>query len=226
MGVFGDRAIPRVLTGGAILAVICYFIPDLMFSGEASIGPIMADPAQVGITMLLFMAALKPLMLALSFKSGYLGGPIFPVLFAAIMIGLALSLVFPGVPVNVLTACIEAAVVTLVLDAPLTSILLVAVITAADANLLELIVVAAVTAMIAGQAVKTVVGAAQRFVRRRRHSHSDAKVQSHRQRRIQARLDSVRAGVQFILIDRTNNGFSGCTDQQSCSGRSSRSSSS
>jgi H+/Cl- antiporter ClcA len=157
MGAFEDRPIPRVLAAGAILSVICFFIPDLMFSGEASIGPIMADPAQVGVAMLLLFALLKPLMLALSLKSGYLGGPIFPLLFSAIMIGLALSLVFTGLPVGMLTACIQAGVITLALNAPLTSILLVAVITGADANLLELIVVAAVTAMIAGQVFKHLV---------------------------------------------------------------------
>ena len=154
MGVFKDRVIPRVLVGGAIIAVVCYFIPDLMFSGEGSIGSIMANPAQVGVPMLLLLAALKPLMLALSFKSGYLGGPIFPSLFAAIMIGLALSLLLPGVPVNILTACIQVGVVTLILNAPLTSILLVSVITAANPDLVELIVVAAVTSMIVGQVFK------------------------------------------------------------------------
>ena len=161
MGAFGDRTITRALAGGAVIAVVGYFLPVLLFSGEASIGPIMADPAQVGIGMLLLLALAKPLLLALSFKSGYLGGPIFPALFAAIMIGLALSLLFPDVPVKLLTACIQAAVVTLIIGAPLTSILLVSIITAADANLLELIVVSAVTATIARQLLNQVTAKRQ-----------------------------------------------------------------
>jgi H+/Cl- antiporter ClcA len=154
MGIFEDRVITRALVGGAIISVVCYFIPSLMFSGEESIAAIMANPAQIGVPMLLLLGVLKPLLLALSFKSGYLGGPIFPSLFAAIMIGLALSLLVPGVPVNLLTACIQVGVVTLILKAPLTSILLVSTLTAADANLVELIVVAAVTSMIVAQLFK------------------------------------------------------------------------
>ncbi|NJN82884.1 MAG: chloride channel protein [Caldilineaceae bacterium] len=147
MGAFGDRVVTRVMVAGVIIAVVVYFVPALMFSGEGSLSNIMANPAQAGIATMLLLAAAKPLLLALSLKSGYLGGPIFPCLFSAILIGLCLSLLFPDVPISILTACIQVAVVALVLNAPLTSILLVSIITAADANLLGLIVVAAVTAI-------------------------------------------------------------------------------
>ncbi|MDX1417105.1 MAG: chloride channel protein [Candidatus Promineifilaceae bacterium] len=154
MGRFEGRPILRVMVAGVIIAIVGYFIPDLLFSGEASLGAIVANPAQTGIAMLLILALVKPLLLALSLKSGYLGGPIFPLLFSAIMIGLALSLLFPDMPVGMLTACLQVAVITLALNAPLTSILLVTVITGADANLLELIVVSGVTAMITGQVIR------------------------------------------------------------------------
>ncbi|MFN8497189.1 MAG: chloride channel protein [Anaerolineae bacterium] len=156
MGRFGDRVIERALVAGVIIGAVCYFVPDLMFSGESSIHTIMANPAQVGIGMLLLMALLKPLLLALSFKSGYLGGPIFPSLFTAVMVALALSLVFPGVPLSILVTCLEVGVVTLILKAPLTSILLVGVISQVGPDLLGLITLAAVTAMIMGQVVQVV----------------------------------------------------------------------
>ena len=38
MAVFDDRIILRALVAGAIISVVCYFIPDLMFSGEG-LGP-------------------------------------------------------------------------------------------------------------------------------------------------------------------------------------------
>ena len=47
------------------------------------------------------MAVVKLLLLALSFKSGYIGGPLFPIIFSSTQIGLALNLVFPGVPVSI-----------------------------------------------------------------------------------------------------------------------------
>ena len=154
MSRFGSRIIERVLVAGLVVGIICYFIPDLMFSGETSIHSIMANPAQYGIAMLLLMAFLKPLLLALSFKSGYLGGPIFPALFTAVMVGLAISLIVPGVPLSLLITCLEVGVVTLLLRAPLTSILFVSVVSKANSDLAGLITVAAVTAMILGRIIQ------------------------------------------------------------------------
>lgn len=155
MSTFNGRPITRIMVAAAIIAVVGYFFPILLFAGEAPLESLMANPSQVTVATLLILAAAKPLLLALSLKSGYLGGPIFPVLFSAVMVGLAISLLLPSVPVSVLTTCIAAGVLTLALGAPLSSILLVSLLTSADLNLLELIVVATVTAMIAGQVATT-----------------------------------------------------------------------
>jgi len=152
--VFKDKIITRILFAGVIIAGVCYFIPELMFSGETTIHTIVENPAQFGILMLLLMAVLKIMLLALSFKSGYLGGPIFPTIFICTMIGLALSLVFPTVPVGIFVLCIMAAVVTLSLGAPLTAILLVFVITSANQNMLALLVLSSVIALIFGIIVR------------------------------------------------------------------------
>ncbi len=154
MGRFGDRPVERAVAAGVVIGIVCYFIPNLMFSGEDSVHSIMANPAQYGVTMLLLMALLKPLLLALSFKSGYLGGPIFPSLFTAVMVGLAISLLAPSVPLAILITCLEVGVVTLILKAPLTSILLVSVVARANVDLTGLIAVACVTAMILGMVLQ------------------------------------------------------------------------
>lgn len=153
MARFAGRFMLRVLVAGAIISVVCYFIPNLMFSGEGTIRAIIDNAAQVGIPMLLLMAMLKPLLLAISFKGGFLGGPIFPSLFSATMLALAIGLLFPTVPTELLVACAGAGVTTLVLKAPLTSILLMTVLTRANANLMGLIVVAVVAAMILGNEI-------------------------------------------------------------------------
>lgn len=153
---FRDNIITRILCAGVIIAVVCYFIPELMFSGETTIHGIVENPAQFGISMLLLMAVLKIGLLALSFKSGYLGGPIFPTLFICTMIGLALSLAFPEIPVGIFVLCIMAAVVTLALGAPLTAILLVIVITSANQNMSALLVLSSVVSLIIGIAVREI----------------------------------------------------------------------
>lgn len=160
---FGNRVIERVLVAGVIIGIVGYFIPDLLFSGEETIFTIMANPAEVGVGMLLLLALLKPLLLALSFKSGYLGGPLFPALFTAVMIALAISLLAPSVPLSILIACLAVGVITLLLKAPLTSILAVAVVTRAGPELLGLITLASVTALSLGQALQ--VARARRAVR-------------------------------------------------------------
>jgi H+/Cl- antiporter ClcA len=151
---FGDKVLHRALFAGIIIAVISYFIPELMFSGETVIHGIVESPAEFGIAMLLFMAILKALLLALSFKSGFLGGPIFPTIFICTMMGLALSLIFPGFPAGILVLCLIAAVVTLALGAPLTAILLVVVLGMTDPNMSALLVLSSVVALIFGMVLR------------------------------------------------------------------------
>ncbi len=151
---FHDKPVQRILAAGIVIAAIGYFFPNLLFSGEKQIHTILENPLDIGIAMLLIMAVLKILLLALSLKSGYLGGPIFPILFSATMIGLALSIVFPGVPPSILIMCIETGTMTLALGAPLTAVLLVAVISTANPYMLSLLVLSAVTAMILSMVFK------------------------------------------------------------------------
>ena len=153
--VFKDRFIERVMAGGVIIAIIGYFVPEVMFSGEAEIHPILANPAAYGVLVLFGLAILKVLLLGLSFKSGYIGGPIFPTLFASTTVALAISLLFPSVPTGLLITSVIAAAVTLVLGAPFAAILL--TVTVATANTYELgyIGLATATALVIGTAFRT-----------------------------------------------------------------------
>ena len=146
--VFGDRPVQRTLAAGAIIAAIGYFLPLLLFSGEVQIHTILADPAGVGVAMLLLLAVLKIPLLALSYKSGFIGGPIFPVLFSCTMLGLALSMVFPSVPVAVFVLCIEAAAFAIALGVPLSAILLILVMSNPSPELTVLVVVSTTTGLV------------------------------------------------------------------------------
>ena len=132
MGRFGERVVLRTMVAAVVIAIVVYFFPELMFDGYAQIKPIIQNPAQYSVALLLLFAMLKILLLGLSFKSGYLGGPTFPTLFSCTMFAMALSLLFPAIPVSILVLCIEAAAVSLLLSAPLAAILLVAVVGTAD----------------------------------------------------------------------------------------------
>ncbi len=127
---------------------------ELLFSGEDVIHTILANPAAYGVGLLLLMGVAKLLLLGLALKSGYVGGPTFPLLFACTMIGLALHLVFPDAPLGVLVMCIEGPAIAVALSAPLTAILLVAVIGTADPDTLALIVLSTVVGMLIGNRFK------------------------------------------------------------------------
>jgi len=154
MGRFGDRVVLRALAAGVVIAIVGSFFPEVRFAGESQIFPMINNPAAYGVGLLLLFALLKILLLGLSFKSGYLGGPTFPTLFSCTMVGLALSLLFPTIPVSILILCIEAAAVSLLLSAPLAAILLVAVIGTADPYMIALMCLSTVTSMFVGIEVK------------------------------------------------------------------------
>ncbi|HZD44054.1 MAG TPA: chloride channel protein, partial [Methanomicrobiales archaeon] len=141
---FQDRPVQRTLAVGAVVAVVTYFLPVLLFSGEFQIYGIIDNPIQIGIEMLLLLAILKVLLLAISFKGGYIGGPVFPILFSSTLIALAINLAFPFIPISILVLCIEVGAIALALGAPLTAILLVVVVGTADQYMIVLVVVSAV----------------------------------------------------------------------------------
>jgi H+/Cl- antiporter ClcA len=153
---FKGHIMARIMGAGVIIAIVCYLIPDLMFSGETQIHSIINGAAEIGIAMLVLMGILKALLLALSFKSGYLGGPIFPTIFICTMIGLALSLAFPGVPTGILVMCLMVSVITLALGVPLTAILLVAVVGTANENMIVLLVLSSGVSLILGVLIRDI----------------------------------------------------------------------
>ncbi len=152
--IFQDRVVLRVLAAGVIIGIVGYFVPQVLFAGETQIFPMIRNPASYGVLALLGLGVLKLLLFTLSFKSGYLGGPTFPVLFSCTMFGLAANLLFPAAPVSLCVLCIEVGALTLASGAPLTMILLVAVVGTADTFTIALLVLASAIALIVGAALK------------------------------------------------------------------------
>jgi H+/Cl- antiporter ClcA len=151
---FKNKILTRSLVAGAAIAVVSFFLPELMFSGEAQIESIISNAAQYGAAMLFLFGILKILMLALSLKGGFLGGPIFPILFSCTMIALALGQLFPGIPLSLLVVCIEASAFALALGAPFTAILLVSVVNTSTPYSIALVVLATVVGLMAGIGAK------------------------------------------------------------------------
>ena len=146
--VFGERVVLRALAAGAVIGAVCFVFPNLLFSGEDQIHDFIADPAFYGAGLLVLLALLKIGLFGVSIKAGYIGGPVFPILFACTLIGLALNLVVPGIPAAVFVLCIEAGALAVAMGIPLTAILLVALISGADQDMIVLLVLSIATGLL------------------------------------------------------------------------------
>ena len=147
-GRFKGREVERALAAGAIFSVVGMVAPILLFSGETQVKEVVADPAAFGPAVLVGMAVVKLALLAVAFKSGFLGGPVFPAIFAAVCVSLAISLLLPGVPFEVVLAGVIAGFLVVLFKAPLMVILLTAVLLGATPDLMALIVLATAAVMV------------------------------------------------------------------------------
>jgi H+/Cl- antiporter ClcA len=150
-GFFGrlkERVVLRALVAGAIFSVVGVFAPVMMFSGETQVQTVIGDAAGYGIAVLLVMAVAKLALLAVGFRSGFLGGPTFPLIFASTSVALALNLAFPDVPVAIFVAGIMAGAVFALFRTPLMVVLLTGFMLDEGATMLALIVLAVAVVMI------------------------------------------------------------------------------
>lgn len=148
-GRFKERVVTRALIAGAIFSVVGVFAPVVMFSGETQVQTVIKGAAGYGIALLLVMAVGKLALMSVGFKSGFLGGPTFPVVFASVSVALALNQVFSSMPIAILVAGIMSGAVYALFRTPLMVVLLTAFMLDAKPDLIALIVLAVATVMIA-----------------------------------------------------------------------------
>ncbi len=160
-GRWADRVVTRALIAGLIFSVMGVVSPILLFSGETQIHTVVADPDAYGPVALVLMAMGKLALLAVAFKSGFLGGPTFPAIFASVCVALAVSLLFPTIPVTVVIGGVMAGFLMVLFRAPFMVILLTAVMLEADAQLIALIVLAVAAVMIVQPYLAAAVAARQ-----------------------------------------------------------------
>jgi H+/Cl- antiporter ClcA len=109
----------RGLLGGLGMGLVGALLPLTLFSGEAQTEALIHQAARIGVVMLVVLGLAKLLATTLCLASGWKGGYIFPIVFAAAALGLAVNLVFPGIPVAVSVAATMAGALVTALKAPL-----------------------------------------------------------------------------------------------------------
>lgn len=148
-GRFEGREVERALVAGVIFSAVGMFAPILLFSGQTQIREVAADPGAYGPALLLAMALVKLALLAVAFKSGFLGGPTFPGIFASVCVALAIGLLLPGIRIDVVIGGVMAGFLLVVFKAPFMVILLTALMLQASPELTALIIIAVAVVMIA-----------------------------------------------------------------------------
>jgi len=147
-GRFEGREVERALAAGVVFSIVGVFAPILLFSGESQIQEVAADPTAYGAGILVAMALAKLALLAVAFKSGFLGGPTFPAIFASVCVALAISQLAPGIPVDVIIGGIMGGFLLVLFKAPLMVILLTAVMLQAGTELIALILLAVAVVLV------------------------------------------------------------------------------
>ncbi len=160
-GRFEGREVQRALVGGLIFSVVGMLAPILLFSGETQVREVVADPGSYGPAVLVGMALVKLALLAVAFKSGFLGGPTFPAIFASVCVAEAIGIILPGVRIDVLIAGLMAGFLMVLFRAPFMVVLLTVVMLQAGAELTALIVLAVAAVMIVQPYILAAVGARQ-----------------------------------------------------------------
>lgn len=115
---------------------------EVLFSGQDALGPFITSSASYAVPALLLLLACKGLAYGVS-MSGFRGGPVFPAMFIGAAGGMAMSHL-PGLPLVPAVAMGIGAMAAVMLNLPLTSVLLATVLLGSDGLAVTPLVIVAV----------------------------------------------------------------------------------
>jgi H+/Cl- antiporter ClcA len=129
---FGRLRVPdlvRPVIGGVSFGLVGLALPLTLFTGTDQLGIILKNVGSLGIWLLVATLFAKMIAFAVSSASGFIGGPIFPILFLGGLSGVIINQVFPEVPLGLAFTCMLAAVPGAIVAAPFSMVLLAALLT-------------------------------------------------------------------------------------------------
>lgn len=115
---FENRPIIRCTGAGLLLGLLGMALPLSMFLGSSSLVFVTENGAALGVGLLIVLVLAKIVATAGAISTGFIGGPIFPLLFAGGAAGTAVHLIFPTIPLGLSVACTMAALTGAALPAP------------------------------------------------------------------------------------------------------------
>jgi H+/Cl- antiporter ClcA len=109
----------RGTLGGLLLGLLAFALPITVGLGTNEIVLVYQHASEIGVTLLVVFALAKLLALSGALSFGFIGGPIFPLLFVGATLGTAIHLLFPQLPLGLTVGCMMVAVPAAIVPIPL-----------------------------------------------------------------------------------------------------------
>ena len=122
-------AILKPAIGGLVFGLIGVVVPLTNFTGSEQLETVLENAATLGGWLLVAILLGKMLSFAASSASGFIGGPIFPILFIGGTAGVLVNHLFPDIPLGLAFTCMLAAVPGSIVPAPFSMVLLAGLLT-------------------------------------------------------------------------------------------------
>jgi H+/Cl- antiporter ClcA len=141
-------AIAKSALGGTMFGIVGVALPLTMFSGGSQLASVLNGARTLGLGLCLAILIAKMLMYAVCQGSGFVGGPIFPLLFIGGTAGVVVHQAIPGVPLGLAFSCLLPAVLGSTAAAPFAMVLMAVFLTRVGALQTAPILIAVVTAFL------------------------------------------------------------------------------
>jgi H+/Cl- antiporter ClcA len=148
-------AILKPVIGGLLFGLVGVALPLTNFTGSDQLAVVVAEADDLGAVLLIATLLGKMVAFVVSTASGFIGGPIFPVLFMGGTAGTVVHELLPGIPLGLAFSCMLAAVPGSVVAAPFSMVLLAALFTQVGALETAPVLVAVATASLTVAGIRT-----------------------------------------------------------------------
>ena len=109
----------RGTLGGFLLGLLAVALPVTIGLGTTQMPIVTQQAAEIGVLLLIVFALAKMVALSGALNFGFIGGPIFPLLFIGTTLGAAVHLIFPWIPLGLALGCMIVAVPAAIVPIPL-----------------------------------------------------------------------------------------------------------
>lgn len=113
------KPIIRSTLGGFLLGLLVIVLPTTFGLGTTSMSMVSQQAAEIGVILLVVFALTKLVALSGALNFGFIGGPIFPLLFVGSCLGDAINLIFPQIPLGLALGCMIVGVPAAIVPIPL-----------------------------------------------------------------------------------------------------------